>query len=355
MQYRSLAGFFCAALSLGALPGVCHAQSPAPQPPILLEAKAVDARLTPERLYNGFNKDVPVVVSLPESAGGNVSIALFAAGAAEPKETRPVTAGRVNLAALFPSIWTDTAPTLRYAQLVVGGERVGPPVVLQPLTTPKTAILVDRTTRQPTTQSRGAAIEFVAAPGSVYSGLRTYTDQFVVLETTLGDIAIMLRPDVAPNTAWNFRQLVAGGYYTGIIFHRVVPKLPNGNPFVVQAGDPTGTGSGGPGFMIDLEHSTLPHDFGVISMARTGDPNSGGAQFFLCLSRDGTSFLDRDYCSFGQTVAGAEAIVRISQTELNGERPVDPPTIKAARLMDAPPIGTGREPVTRPEAEAPAR
>jgi len=334
---------------------VAMAQGPASSPPIALEARVAAARLTPERLYNGFNRDVPVVVSLPEETKGEVAIALFAAGASEPKETKPVTAGRVNLAAVFPSLWTDAAPALRYAQLVVGGERIGPPIVLQPLTTPKTAILVDRSTRQPTAQPRGAVIDFVSPPSSTYSGLRAYNDQLVVLDTTQGDIAIALRPDVAPNTAWNFRQLVAGGYYTGIIFHRIVPKLPNGNPFVVQAGDPTGTGSGGPGYMIDLELSALPHDFGVISMARTGDPNSGGAQFFLCLSRDGTSFLDRDYCAFGQAVTGADAIIKISQVELQGERPIDPPTIRSARLVDAPPYGTSRDPVQRPSPEAAPR
>lgn len=319
--------------------------------PVVLEARPSEARLTPERLYSGFNRDVPVLVSVPDGVEGDIAIALFDAGSTEPRETRPVTPGRVNLATLFPLLWTDAQPTLRYAQLTVAGERVGAPIVLQPLLTPRTAVLVDRATRQPTTNPRGAGIEFTAPPAPTYSGLRVYTDQFVVLDTTHGQIVLALRPDVAPNTAWNFRQLVAGGFYTGVIFHRIVPRLPNGHPFVVQAGDPTGTGMGGPGYMIDLEFSTLPHDFGVISMARTAEPNTAGSQFFLCLSREGTSFLDRDYCAFGHAVAGADVLVRISQVDLQGERPIDPPVIRRAWLTEAPPWGTGRDPVRRPAQE----
>lgn len=339
------------ALSLALCLALSLVQPQNPAPAVALEARPVEARLTPERLYNGFNRDVPVLVSVPENAQGEVAIALFDPGASEPRESKPVTPGRVNLAAIFPSLWTDARPALRYAQLTIAGQRVGPPIVLQPLMTPKSAVLLDRSTRQPTANPRGALIDFAAPPSPTYSGLRAYTDQFVILDTTLGEITIALRPDVAPNTVWNFRQLVAGGFYTAIPFHRIVPRLPNGHPFVVQAGDPTGTGAGGPGYCIDLEESSLPHDFGVISMARTPDPNSAGSQFFLCLSREGTAFLDRDYCAFGQAVAGADTIVKISQVDLQGERPIDPPLIRSARLVDAPPFGLGRAPVTRPASE----
>jgi peptidyl-prolyl cis-trans isomerase B (cyclophilin B) len=349
MRSNMLMAAMSAAL-IGLVP--THAQTPqGGEAGFIPQARPAEARLSPERLYNGFNRDIPMLVTLPEQTRGEVAIALFDAGATEARETRPVTPGRVNLAALFPSLWTEAQPPVRYAQLTVGGERIGPPVVLQPMLTPKVAVLVDRTTRQPTTNPRGAAIEFSLSQGPTYSGLRAYIDQFVVLDTSHGEIVLSLRPDVAPNTVWNFRQLVAGGFYTGVIFHRIVPRLPNGHPFVVQAGDPTGTGMGGPGYMIDLEPSKLPHDFGVISMARTPEPNSAGSQFFLCLSREGTSFLDREYCAFGQAVAGADAIVRISQVDLQGERPVDPPTIRTARLVDAPPWGTGRDPVKRPATE----
>lgn len=306
---------------------------------VRLDAVVESARMTPERLYNGFGRDLPVLVQAPEGAG-DLTVELFRTGQSEPVESAPVTPGRVNLASLLPSIWKSASPTLTYVQLLSGGKRVGAPVVLQPMVTPQSASLDPQTGRP----------RFANVPPT-FSGVRAYVDQFVVLETSEGQITLALRPDVAPNTAWNFRQLVAGGFYTDIIFHRVVPALPDGSAFVIQAGDPTGTGTGGPGYMIDLELSSLPHDFGVISMARSGDPNSGGSQFFLCLSREGTARLDRDYTTFGQTVAGADVIAKIAATPLQAgpsNRPVDPPVIRRAVLVDAPPLGTGREPVAKP-------
>ncbi|MBL8877234.1 MAG: peptidylprolyl isomerase [Phycisphaerae bacterium] len=171
------------------------------------------------------------------------------------------------------------------------------------------------------------------------------------METDKGVIEFQLRPDVAPNTAWNFRELVGGGFYTDIIFHRIVPKLQSGHPFVIQVGDPTATGTGGPGYNIDLEQSSLQHDFGVLSMARSGDPNSNGSQVFVCLSRPGTAFLDGNYTTFGQAISGADVIRAIAASPIGAEgRPTDPmPLIKTATLVDAAPYGTGPKPIT-PEA-----
>jgi len=185
----------------------------------------------------------------------------------------------------------------------------------------------------------------------VYSGIRAYVDRHVVLETTEGDIRFRLRPDAAPNTAFNFRHLVEGGFYTDIIFHRVVATLPNGAPFVIQTGDPSGGGSGGPGYFLDLEETPLAHDFGVISMARSDDPNSNGSQIFVCLSRAGTAHLDGRYTAFGEAISGAEVIGRIGRVEVGeGARPVAPPLIVSARLVDAPPLGQEAERVSKPTA-----
>jgi peptidyl-prolyl cis-trans isomerase B (cyclophilin B) len=131
--------------------------------------------------------------------------------------------------------------------------------------------------------------------------------------------------------------------------HRVVAALANGSPFVIQAGDPTGTGAGGPGYNFDLEKSTLPHDYGVVSMARSSDPNSNGSQFFICLSRSGTAFLDGRYTAFGEAVRGADAITAIKDVEVGqNDRPVDPPLINSARTVPAPPFGTGQAPIEEP-------
>ena len=306
------------------------------------------AQLTPDRTYYGIDRAIPMTVKAPAGHSGDLSIQLFATGATEPGATASVVAGGVDLAGLFPSLWRPEgdAPVLMYAQLLVGSTKVGAPVVLQPLVEPPYAV---RTNDPPVGQG-----EPVYRPSEgPYNGLRAYTDRHAVLETSLGTIEFALRPDQAPNTVWNFRELVAGGFYTDVAFHRIVLKRPDNQlPFVIQAGDPTGTGDGGPGFSIDLEQSKLQHDFGVLSMARARDPNSGGSQFFVCLSRAGTAPLDGRYTSFGQAVKGGEVIQAIAATELDeGGAPKEPPVIRKAYLVDAPPFGEGAAPVTAPPAE----
>ncbi len=119
---------------------------------------------------------------------------------------------------------------------------------------------------------------------------QTYQIQF---ETTLGTIVLDLWPEVAPEHCKNIIGLTKIGYYDGILFHRVIPG------FVIQAGCPQGTGTGGPGYTIKQEFNAQPHEAGVLSMARTSDPNSAGSQFFLCLGR--VPHLDKQYTGFGKT------------------------------------------------------
>ena len=151
----------------------------------------------------------------------------------------------------------------------------------------------------------------------------------VVIKTKFGNIELELFPDVAPGHVENFLKLTNSGFYDGTIFHRVIPG------FMIQGGDPTGTGMGGPGWWLPIENSSLPHDFGVISMARAGDPDSAGSQFFLCLSRQGTARLDGQYCAFGETIEGDDVIRAISTTPLadpSSGKPVNPPKIHTIRL-----------------------
>ncbi|MBY0111327.1 MAG: peptidylprolyl isomerase [Phycisphaerales bacterium] len=290
-------------------------------------AGAAHAQLASTRLYFGVGREIPIEVKVPEGKEGEAVIELLRPITAEKAGTASVLPGKVNLATLFPTLWNTKTPTLLYAQLSVGGEKIGPALVLQPLVSPKSA------------QGGPGGVRFVDGP-NVYSGLRIYTDKHVVFETDKGEIEFQLRPDAAPNTAFNFRHLVEGGFYTDIIFHRIVPKLPSGEPFVIQVGDPTASGSGGPGYQVDLEQSTLPHDFGVLSNARSGDPNSNGSQVFVCLSRNGTSFLDGQYTSFAQATRGGDVIRAIAASPTGpGDRPLDPmPKIKSAKLVDAPPF-----------------
>ncbi len=126
----------------------------------------------------------------------------------------------------------------------------------------------------------------------------------VKLETTHGDIMIELFDEKAPLTAGSFLLLVEDGFYDGLTFHRVEPG------FVIQGGDPEGTGAGGPDFRLPLEvESTLRHDRGVLSMARKPARDSGGSQFFICLGGPGAvGHLDGGYAVFGKVTEGMNAV-----------------------------------------------
>ena len=118
-----------------------------------------------------------------------------------------------------------------------------------------------------------------------------------------------LYPEIAPNTVNNFISLVKKGFYSGVIFHRVIPG------FMIQGGDPTGTGTGGPGYSIKGEFSgnsfknDLKHSKGVLSMARSGMPDSAGSQFFVMVAS--SSHLDGQYAAFGKVIEGIEEADRI--------------------------------------------
>jgi len=324
-------------------------------PPSLL------AQLTPDRLYFGVGQRVVVRVDAPDDFLGELTIKLHDPRTLEVLLSAPAAKGRVDLTSLFPMIWADKSEGVVLAQLYLDSAAVGSPIVLQPMITPNIAALVDPTTLKPTLDP-GAKVVFEDdrrssqfAKGEIkslerdttYSGLRVYTEKEAVLDTSAGEIVFRMRPDAAPNTAFNFMQLVEGGFYTNIIFHRVVATLKDGRPFVIQVGDPSGTGDGGPGYMIDLEKSTLEHDFGVLSMARSADPNTNGSQVFVCLSREGTAFLDGRYTAFAQAISGAGVIRKIAAVPVDAnDRPLDPPMILRAFLRDAPPISDRVSPVS---------
>lgn len=127
----------------------------------------------------------------------------------------------------------------------------------------------------------------------------------VLLQTTMGDIRIQLFEDTMPITAGNFRKLVERGFYNGVIFHRVIPK------FMIQGGDPTGSGMGGPGYTIKDEFTAHSrNDRGTIAMANAG-PNTGGSQFFINLVNNNR--LDDLHPVFGKVIAGMEVVDAISQ------------------------------------------
>ncbi len=126
--------------------------------------------------------------------------------------------------------------------------------------------------------------------------------------TDKGTMQIEFYDDDAPKTVENFVNLSKKGFYDGLTFHRVIPN------FMIQGGDPQGTGGGGPGYKIDCELTGEKqyHDRGVLSMAHAGR-NTGGSQFFICHSRDNTAHLDRNHTCFGKVVEGQEVIDAIRQ------------------------------------------
>lgn len=128
------------------------------------------------------------------------------------------------------------------------------------------------------------------------------------IHTTHGIMKVEFFEKDAPKTVANWTKLASEGYYDGIVFHRVIPN------FMVQTGDPTGTGSGGPGYEIDceLDGDNQLHDRGVLSMAHRGR-NTGGSQFFICHNRQNTAHLDRNHTVFGKVVEGIDIVDQIRQ------------------------------------------
>jgi peptidylprolyl isomerase len=149
--------------------------------------------------------------------------------------------------------------------------------------------------------------------------------KLVKLETNMGAITIALAPDM-PVTAGNFESLVKKGYYDGVIFHRVI------NGFMIQGGDPTGTGRGGPGYVIKDEFTNKNrNDRGTISMANAG-PNTGGSQFFINLVNN--NFLDGKHPVFGKVVDGMDVIDKIAKVKTDSnDRPNQNVTIIRAVMV----------------------
>ena len=154
------------------------------------------------------------------------------------------------------------------------------------------------------------------------------SNPIVTFEMENGDvIKAELYPEIAPNTVNNFISLVSKGFYDGLIFHRVIPG------FMIQGGDPKGSGVGGPGYCIKGEFTgngfknDLLHDRGVLSMARTMAPNSAGSQFFIM--HDVAPHLDGQYAAFGKVIEGIEAVDNICKirTDYN-DRPRIPQVMK---------------------------
>ncbi|HYG34427.1 MAG TPA: peptidylprolyl isomerase [Clostridia bacterium] len=138
--------------------------------------------------------------------------------------------------------------------------------------------------------------------------------EVAVIKTTEGEMVVEFWPEVAPKTVENFKTLAKKGFYDGTCFHRVIKD------FMIQGGDPLTKdpnqearwGTGGPGYQVNAEFNDRHHDRGVLSMARSNDPNSAGSQFFIC--HGNPRFLDGKYTAFGKLIKGDDVLEKIATT-----------------------------------------
>jgi peptidyl-prolyl cis-trans isomerase B (cyclophilin B) len=352
---------------------------PAPLADALPGPPARETGIHAVKLYNAVDR--PALVELVfDAAHSDARLLILDADGQNLAEIRPIRPGRVDLAERWPDLRTLRMPA--YAQLVLIDTPVGAPLVVHPMLSrqvpvtnrevhpqygtwytriigwrdenapepeePETFNAPDASTFGATNNTAPVTPEVPVAEltgePSACTGVRMYAARDVIMRTSEGTVRIAMAYDAAPNTACNFVDLVDGGFYDGVIFHRIVPFDRTGRPFVIQGGDPSKTGDGGPGYWLPMEPGTLGHAFGVISMARADDPDSAGSQFFFCLSREGTARLDGQYCAFGYAVEGRETILAIANTPLADAAtgsPQNAPVILEASTVAAPPREPG--------------
>ena len=167
------------------------------------------------------------------------------------------------------------------------------------------------------------------------------TNEVAVIKTSEGEMIAEFWPDVAPNTVENFKKLARSGFYDGTAFHRIVKG------FMIQGGDPltkdpakeSRYGTGDPGYKIKAEFNDRSHERGVLSMARSSDPDSAGSQFFICLAN--VSRLDHQYTTFGKIIKGDDVLGKIGDAEVttsgSGERskPTKRLTVESIKIVPA--------------------
>ena len=166
-------------------------------------------------------------------------------------------------------------------------------------------------------------------------------NEVAVIKTSEGEMIAEFWPDVAPNTVENFKKLARSGFYDGTAFHRIVKA------FMIQGGDPltkdpakeSRYGTGDPGYKIKAEFNDRSHERGVLSMARSNDPDSAGSQFFICLAN--VSRLDHQYTTFGKLIKGDDVLGKIGDIEVtmsdSGERskPTKRVTVESIKIVPA--------------------
>ena len=186
-----------------------------------------------------------------------------------------------------------------------------------------------------------AAVLAVASVNAEEQKPMNSAKEVAVIKTSEGEMVAEFWPEVAPNTVENFKKLARSGFYDGTAFHRIVKG------FMIQGGDPltkdpakeSRYGTGDPGYKIKAEFNDRSHERGVLSMARSSDPNSAGSQFFICLAN--VSRLDHQYTTFGKIIKGNDVLGKIGDTEVtmsdSGERskPTKRVTLESIKIVPA--------------------
>jgi peptidyl-prolyl cis-trans isomerase B (cyclophilin B) len=161
-------------------------------------------------------------------------------------------------------------------------------------------------------------------------------NEVAVIKTSEGDMVLEFWPDVAPGHVDNFKKLAKEGFYDGTCFHRVIKG------FMIQGGDPNTKdpnkesqwGMGGPNHRVKAEFNDRHHDRGVLSMARSQDPNSAGSQFFIC--HGDARFLDKQYTAFGKLIKGDDVLEKIGTTQTRPQdRPVQRMNVESVKIVPA--------------------
>jgi len=184
-----------------------------------------------------------------------------------------------------------------------------------------------------------AAVLAVASVNAEEQKPMNSAKEVAVIKTSEGEMVAEFWPEVAPNTVENFKKLARSGFYDGTAFHRIVKG------FMIQGGDPltkdpaqeSRYGTGDPGYKIKAEFNDRSHERGVLSMARSSDPDSAGSQFFICLAN--VSRLDHQYTTFGKIIKGDDVLGKIGDTEVttsdSGERskPTKRVTVESIKIV----------------------
>lgn len=167
-------------------------------------------------------------------------------------------------------------------------------------------------------------------------GEKMNANEVAVIKTTEGDMVVEFWPDVAPKTVENFKTLAKKGFYDGTCFHRVIKDfmIQGGDPLTKDPGQEARWGTGDPGYKIKAEFNDRHHDRGVISMARSNDPDSAGSQFFIC--HGNPRFLDHQYTAFGKLIKGDDVLEKIATAPTHSpDRPNKRIGIESIKIVPA--------------------